>query len=186
MIGERREHVMRIFLVLFLTGYVLRCGEQAAIGGGDEENKPSVINMYENEPDIEVLDMSTFEETVYGSDKATFVEFYAHWCGACKRYKPLMIELAKNTKTWHSKVMRFSVINCGDAYNEKVCRKHNIGHYPTLKMFPAGASYDEDADDKGATVVDLDSAKNIIHKMIDFIEKQPRKPDAWPDLEAFT
>ena len=38
-----------------------------------------VVNMYENETEIEVLDKTSFDSVVYGSEKATFVEFYAHW-----------------------------------------------------------------------------------------------------------
>lgn len=38
-----------------------------------------VVNMYENEPEIEVLDKTNFNSVVFGSDKVTFVEFYAHW-----------------------------------------------------------------------------------------------------------
>lgn len=38
-----------------------------------------VVNMYENEAEIEVVDKSNFDSVIYGSDKASFVEFYAHW-----------------------------------------------------------------------------------------------------------
>jgi hypothetical protein len=175
------------------------------------------VNMYENEAEIEVLDSTSFDRTVYGSAKSSFVsftceyigydfycllrerklksetlwthqqvEFYAHWCGACKRYKPLIIELAKYTHPWHSRVMRVSVINCGDPSNDNICRAHNIDHYPTLKMFPAQAVFNEDDANHGATVLSLDSAKILIHKMIDFIEHHPVKPAEWPDLETFT
>lgn len=38
-----------------------------------------LVNMYESEPEIEVLNKDNFDSVVYGSDKASFVEFYAHW-----------------------------------------------------------------------------------------------------------
>ena len=30
---------------------------------------------------IELLDVSTFDSTVYNSSKVTLIEFFAHWCG---------------------------------------------------------------------------------------------------------
>lgn len=38
-----------------------------------------IVDMYENEAEIEVLDKTTFDSVVYESEKASFVEFYAHW-----------------------------------------------------------------------------------------------------------
>lgn len=109
-------------------------------------------------------------------------------CGACKRYKPMIIEIAKSTKGWHAKVMRVSVINCGDSFNEEICRLHNINHYPTLKLFPARAKYSEKDTDRGGKPLQLDSTDHIISQMAEFIEKQhedEKRPPTWPDLEPF-
>ena len=37
---------------------------------------------------IELLDVSTFEKTVFNSSKMTVIEFFAHWCGTCQRFAP--------------------------------------------------------------------------------------------------
>ena len=103
----------------------------------------------------------------------------------------MIIEIAKTTKTWHSSVLRVSVINCGDSFNDELCRKHNIGHYPTIKIYPPQAVYSEATMERGGTVLQLDSAENVVTKMIDFVEKQQqnkdlRLPVTWPELTPFT
>jgi hypothetical protein len=86
--------------------------------------------------------------------------------------------------------MRVAVINCGDSFNDDFCRKHNIHHYPTLKLFPAQGAYNEEAD-HGGSVLQLDSAEQIIGKMVEFVEKQQtdksaaKPPVSWPDLTPF-
>lgn len=107
----------------------------------------------------------------------------------------MIIEVAKSTKTWHAKVMRVSVINCGDSYNEDLCRKHSINHYPTLRLFEANAQKDESAVYRGAVEIPLDTVENLITRMIEFVEtqqsKQLKSKDnnapalQWPDLTPF-
>ena len=42
----------------------------------------SKTSLYDQQKDhIEILDKNNFDSVVFDSDKVTFVEFYAHWCG---------------------------------------------------------------------------------------------------------
>ena len=42
---------------------------------------------------IDVTD-ATFHDVVLGSDKPTLVDFWADWCGPCKRMSPILDELS--------------------------------------------------------------------------------------------
>ena len=45
-----------------------------------------------------VLNDKTFDETVLKSNDIWIVEFYAPWCGHCKKIKPEYEQAAKNLK----------------------------------------------------------------------------------------
>lgn len=48
--------------------------------------------------DVVVLDSSNFDELVLGSKDIWFVEFYAPWCGHCKKLEPEWNEAASKLK----------------------------------------------------------------------------------------
>ena len=62
-------------------------GQQHGSGAGDIDEK-----------DVVVLTDSNFDDNVYGTDAAWFVEFYAPWCGHCKSLAPEYAELATELK----------------------------------------------------------------------------------------
>ena len=49
--------------------------------------------------DIELLDVTNYEKTVFNSSKATIIEFFAHWCGTCQRFAPRKQKKTKNLFT---------------------------------------------------------------------------------------
>jgi thiol-disulfide isomerase/thioredoxin len=155
----------------------------------------NLIGLYDSQIDnIEILDANNFNQVVYNNDlnashhriiKATFVEFYAHWCGGCRRYARHWKNLAKETKLWHRSVIRVAAINCGDYRNEILCRQHNIQYYPTLKLFPAYAKF-ENKNQDGLLVKDnQDNLEHLMETMILFIEMSANKPPQWPNLEPY-
>uniref|UniRef100_A0A914WBB3 Thioredoxin domain-containing protein n=1 Tax=Plectus sambesii TaxID=2011161 RepID=A0A914WBB3_9BILA len=92
------------------------------------------------------LDEDTFADTVYNSDTAYFIEYYADWCGYCRRFVPHFSEFAEEVRLW-SPIMKVAVINCADSYNKGVCKDNNITMYPTNKYIPRGSSGATDAID---------------------------------------
>ncbi len=168
---------IKILITLVILNICTKQITYAAILGG----AGGANGLYDRlKDDVEILNATSFE-TIYNCDRAVFVEFYAHWCGACQRYAQHWKELAKETKSWHNKVIRVAAINCADQVNDALCREFNIEFYPTLKLFPAHSV-------KGVQPSSLRSEKleTLITKMILFIENHQHKPNTWPELEPYT
>jgi len=79
------------------------------------------------------LDASNFDQIV-GKDKDVLVEFYAPWCGHCKRLTPDYEKTAQSLEGEDS-----VVIAKVDADAEKALgSRFGVSGYPTLKWFPRG------------------------------------------------
>jgi len=84
--------------------------------------------------EVTVLVGETFEKHVLDSKKDVFVEFYAPWCGHCKKLTPVWEELARKSKDagWRDRGL---VIAKMDA-TENECEEQVTG-FPTLVLYPA-------------------------------------------------
>jgi thiol-disulfide isomerase/thioredoxin len=49
-------------------------------------NSTVIVSYNKTEDFIEVLSVDTFDAWVYNSETTSIVEFFAHWCGRCKRW----------------------------------------------------------------------------------------------------
>jgi thiol-disulfide isomerase/thioredoxin len=133
--------------------------------------------------DIELLDSKTFESVLIGSPKATIIEMFAHWCGHCQRFALKWIELAKDTKAWHEKVIRVAAIDCALTENDHICSLNNVTMYPTIGFFKPFANSSQgimiDEDFESAT------AEYFMGMMIDFVENLDNRPAHFPILESY-
>jgi protein disulfide-isomerase-like protein len=68
------------------------------------------------------LTADTWDDATAG--KTTLVKFYAPWCGHCKKLAPEWAKLE------HSEVV-IAEVDC--TQNKKLCTKHGVKGYPTLK-----------------------------------------------------
>jgi protein disulfide-isomerase-like protein len=89
-----------------------------------------------------------FEFEKAGEDKI-FVEFYAPWCGHCKKLAPIWEEFTKTLEAEKSSIKAVQV-NC-DA-NKPLCKSYGVTGYPTLKLYQNGK---EARYSGGRTVEDL-------------------------------
>lgn len=81
---------------------------------------------------------ANFEKTVLHSDDMWLVEFFAPWCGHCKK-------LAPEWKKAAEKLKGKAKLGALDAtIYPKQTEKHNIDGYPTIKFFPPGKKTTED------------------------------------------
>lgn len=81
------------------------------------------------------LDKKNFDSVVYESGKDTFVEFYATWCGHCKKLAPVLEELGDTYKASDVQIAR---IECDE--NRVICSQFGIQGFPTMKLFKADLS----------------------------------------------
>lgn len=81
--------------------------------------------------DTDFLTKSTFDETI--AEGVWFINFYAPWCGWCKRMNPVWENLSKIVHNrWH-----IAKVNCKE--EEPFCyERFGINGYPTLRLFVNG------------------------------------------------
>ncbi|KAI6241457.1 Protein disulfide-isomerase [Aphelenchoides fujianensis] len=105
-----------VFLLAFLS---------AGVGASD------VVSLTESDWDSKIADHDI-----------ALVEFFAPWCGHCKRLAP---EYEKAATKLKSNDPPIALINVDCDAEKDLCQKHGVGGYPTLKIFRKGefsADYD--------------------------------------------
>lgn len=111
-------------------------------------------------PGSHVLVADQFDEVMYGhnNQRDIFVEFYAPWCGHCKRLKPIWDNLAHSFKGAGDKLL----ITKFDATENDVPNSSGISvqGFPTLKFKPAGSK----------EFLDYDGDRSL-DSLIEFVEK---------------
>ena len=75
----------------------------------------------------------TFEEEVLKSDKLTVVDFWASWCGPCRKMGPVLDEIA----TEMADKIKIVKINTDD--NFQTAKEYQISGLPSLVLFKDGA-----------------------------------------------
>ncbi|KAI9081020.1 hypothetical protein K1719_037000 [Acacia pycnantha] len=84
--------------------------------------------------DVVVLTEANFDQEV-GKDRGALVEFYAPWCGHCKRLAPEYEKLGSSFKK--SKSILIGKVDCDD--QKSLCSKYGVSGYPTIQWFPKGS-----------------------------------------------
>ncbi|KAK4282729.1 hypothetical protein QN277_014073 [Acacia crassicarpa] len=84
--------------------------------------------------DVVVLTEANFDQEV-GKDRGALVEFYAPWCGHCKKLAPEYEKLGSSFKK--SKSILIGKVDCDD--QKSLCSKYGVSGYPTIQWFPKGS-----------------------------------------------
>ncbi|CAM8927469.1 unnamed protein product [Rhodiola kirilowii] len=84
--------------------------------------------------EVVVLTEENFDKEV-GQDRGALVEFYAPWCGHCKKLAPEFEKLGTSFK--RAKSILIGKVDCDD--NKGVCGKYGVSGYPTIQWFPKGS-----------------------------------------------
>merc|ERR1712066_37484 len=113
-----------------------------------------------NVTEVKVLVGKNFADVALDVEKDVFVEFYAPWCGHCKKLAPIWDELAENYKD-NDKV----VIAKFDATANEV-ETLKIRGFPTLKLFKSGDN----------SVVDYSGGRTL-EDFVKFLSTEERTKD---------
>ncbi|XP_005800617.2 sulfhydryl oxidase 1 [Xiphophorus maculatus] len=129
--------------------------------------------LYTASDQIVLLSEQNVGSVLVNSSAAMVVEFYASWCGHCISFSPTYKKLARDIKEWKPAV-NMAAVDCAADENVKICTKHKIRGYPTLKFFHANSS----ANSLGKPYRGLSrDVQELRHMIIDSLESPG---DPWP------
>ncbi|MCJ1470210.1 hypothetical protein MMC07_008855 [Pseudocyphellaria aurata] len=126
-----------------------------------------------------VLDLipENFDKVVLKSGKPALVEFFAPWCGHCKKLAPVWEELAQNFAFADDKV---SIGKVDADEHKELGRRFGVQGFPTLKWFDGRS--DTPTDYNGGR--DLDSLSTFIEEKTGLKIKSNKYPRS--DVELLT
>jgi len=117
---------------------------------------------------VKVLVGKNFEEVAMDKTKDVLVEFYAPWCGHCKKLVPIYDELAEKFQKSHPDVV---IAKMDSTANE--VESVRVDSFPTIKLFREG-------DNK---VIDYNGERTL-EGMSKFLESGGEHGQAAPEEEA--
>ena len=78
------------------------------------------------------LTQASFSEAIATADKPVLVDFWAEWCGPCKKIAPILDEVA----TENAEKLTVAKVNVDE--NPDIARQFDIMSIPTLIVFQDG------------------------------------------------
>ncbi|XP_053206812.1 protein disulfide-isomerase A3-like [Panonychus citri] len=100
-----------------------------------------VLSNYVTAGDDDVLDLSNNDLDGFKSELAKYdtvlVEFFAPWCGHCKRLAPEYAKAATALLA-NDPAVPLAKVDCTTDNGKEICSTHGVSGYPTLKIFKAG------------------------------------------------
>ncbi|KAG5532286.1 hypothetical protein RHGRI_026799 [Rhododendron griersonianum] len=123
-------------LSLFLLSLEALSASSASVGSRSVL-RAVVVEKNGNQPDFAVDLNATNFDAVLRDTPATYaiVEFFAHWCPACRNYKPHYEKVARlfnGPEAVHPGIILMTRVDCASKINTELCDRFSVGHYPML------------------------------------------------------
>ncbi|KAI0638183.1 protein disulfide isomerase [Trametes polyzona] len=158
--------------------------EQFLDGKLEPQLKSQPIPETQDEPVFELVGKQ-FEEIVFDDEKDVFVEFYATWCGHCKRLKPTWDSLGEHFANVKDRVTIAKMEATENDLPPSV--PFRVSGFPTLKFKKAGTrefiDYDGDRSLESLVAFVEENAKNPLDPNVPFGNKTPAGEPAQVVLE---
>ncbi|NGX56548.1 MAG: Glucosaminate ammonia-lyase [Candidatus Anoxychlamydiales bacterium] len=119
-----------------------------------ENKKIENVNITSNATIIEIHSLKQFEKEISSANTPIIVDFYATWCGPCKRISPYLSSFSKSVDK-KVKVLKVNVDK-----NKELASKYNITGMPTVIVF-----------DKSSKMLFKKMGPNDISNLLNSIEK---------------
>lgn len=124
------------FLAVCLLCFACKDNKQVEENNNLKEVKKDLVKEINSDEFLsKVLDISPIKEgkpLKFKGDKPVIIDFYATWCGPCKRQAPIMEEIAKKYKG------KIDVYKIDVDKTQDIARFFNINSIPTLLFIPKG------------------------------------------------
>ncbi|XP_042031397.1 sulfhydryl oxidase 2-like [Salvia splendens] len=150
----------------------------APFAAGSRSLLRSINGGKSEKPDYAVELNATNFDSVLSETPAThaIVEFFAHWCPACRNYKPQYEKVAKifnGADAAHPGIILMTRVDCALKINTNLCDKFSVGHYPTLLWGPPSkfvhGSFDPNQGKGG--ILSIDDGRTA-ERLLNWINKQ--------------
>uniref|UniRef100_A0A1J3E4U5 Sulfhydryl oxidase n=1 Tax=Noccaea caerulescens TaxID=107243 RepID=A0A1J3E4U5_NOCCA len=134
------------------------------IGGGNDDQEDKAVE----------LNTTNFDSVLHDTPaKYAVVEFFAHWCPACRNYKPHYEKVARlfnGPEAIHPGLVLMTRVDCAMKTNTKLCDKFSISHYPMLFWGPPSKFVSQPKKDKSDLLV-IDDGRTA-ERLLNWINKQ--------------
>uniref|UniRef100_A0A5B6Z3V7 Sulfhydryl oxidase n=1 Tax=Davidia involucrata TaxID=16924 RepID=A0A5B6Z3V7_DAVIN len=128
-----------IFMVLALL-LSFESSSSSSVSVGSRSILRAVNNNNNNngdQPDFAVdLNLTNFDAVLRDTPAThAIVEFFAHWCPACRNYKPHYEKVARlfnGADAVHPGIILMTRVDCALKINNKLCDRFSVSHYPML------------------------------------------------------
>lgn len=130
---------------------IINTDEKTNIDNNLEQNN-KINNLEEENMSENVLEVTSenFEKEVLESEKTVLVDFYAEWCGPCKRLSPIVEEVAKEEE--EVKFIKMNIDNCED-----IAIEYQVMSIPTLVVMKNGKEAN-----RSVGLIDKEQVKELI------------------------
>ncbi|GAB2280002.1 Sulfhydryl oxidase 1 [Dionaea muscipula] len=122
------------------------------------------------------LNSTNFDAFLKGSSAPfAIIEFFAHWCPACRNYKPHYEKVARlfnGPDAAHPGVILMARVDCAVKINAKLCGRFSVSHFPMLLWGPPSKFVSGDFDPrKDPGIKNIDDGRTA-ERLLSWINKQ--------------
>eukprot|EP01018_Ginkgo_biloba_P027215 Gb_28602 [translate_table: standard] len=132
-----------IWLLVFSTLEAMPSVQTQKLPGRSEVGRVLMARHIDGPADLDAaieLKMDDFNSSLWASPASwAIVEFFAHWCPACRNYKPHYEQVARlfnGRDAVHPGIVFMAKVDCALKVNTKLCDRFSVGHYPLLLFGP--------------------------------------------------